>query len=193
MPSPMIHLLVAYEINPKASDSFWVGNIAPDYTNDRQLKDEIHFRNSENRLEELRQLRNKIDKNNPFESGWLLHLFVDKCWDEIMIPAFQQKYKNSSVFHDWFIKYREETALASFYLYHHMEWSPQIWTQILNADLSIITSELPIIQYEAEWYRDVLYRRHSESNNNLLSKEYTEEQLLDFSRKTARQYIEWLR
>lgn len=74
-----------------------------------------------------------------------------------------------------------------------MEWSPQIWTQILNADLSIITSELPIIQYEAEWYRDVLYRRHSESNNNLLSKEYTEEQLLDFSRKTARQYIEWLR
>lgn len=108
MPSPMIHLLVAYEINPKASDSFWVGNIAPDYTNDRQLKDEIHFRNSENRLEELRQLRNKIDKNNPFESGWLLHLFVDKCWDEIMIPAFQQKYKNSSVFHDWFIKYKKK-------------------------------------------------------------------------------------
>ena len=193
MPSPMIHLLVAYEINPKAPDLFWVGNIAPDYTNDRQLKDEIHFRNSTNRLETIRQLRNRIDNNNPFESGWLLHLFVDKCWDEIMIPAFQQKYKNSSALHDWFIKYREETALASFYLYHHMDWSPQIWAQILNADLSIITSELPITQYEAEWYRDALYRRHSESNNNSLSQEYTEEQLLDFSRKTAHKYMEWLR
>lgn len=38
MPSPMIHLLVAYEINPKAPDLFWVGNFAPDYINDRQKK-----------------------------------------------------------------------------------------------------------------------------------------------------------
>lgn len=193
MPSPMIHLLVANEITPKAPDLFWVGNFAPDYTNDRQLKDEIHFRNSANRLESLRELRNKIDNNNPFESGWLLHLFVDKCWDEIMIPAFQDKYKNSSAFQDWFVKYREETALASFYLYHHMDWVPQIWNQILNADLSTITLELPITQCEAELYRERLYRRHSESSNNSVSQEYTEEQLLDFSRKTAHQYMEWLR
>lgn len=142
-------------------------------------------------MEALRQLREKIDNNNPFEAGWLLHLFVDTCWDEIMIPAFQNKYKNSSAFEDWFIKYRGETALASYYIYHHMDWAPQIWTQILNADLSTIKSELPITQYDVELYRDRVYRRHSESDKNSVSQEYTEEQVLDFSRETACKYIKW--
>lgn len=192
MPSTMIHLLVAYEINPKAPDSFWVGNFAPDYTNDRQLKDEIHLRNASNRMEALRQFRKKIDNNNPFESGWLLHLFVDACWDENMIPAFQQKYKNNCAYQHWFIKYREEIGLASYYLYHHIDWAPKIWDQILNADLSSMTSVLPITQYESEWYRDRVYQKHSESNFNSISLEYNEEQLLDFSRKTAAKYMKWL-
>ena len=192
MPSPMIHLLVAYEINPKAPDLFWVGNFAPDYTNDRKLKDEIHFRNAANRLEALRQLRKKIGNNNPFELGWLLHLFVDTCWDEEMIPTFQHKYNKNSIIQDWFIKYREETALASFYLYHHMDWAPQIWTEILNTNLFTITTELPITQCEAEWYRDRLYKRHSESNINSASQEYNEEKLLDFSQRTAQKYMEFL-
>lgn len=187
MPSPMIHLLAAYEINPEAPDLFWVGNLVPDYTNDRQLKDEIHFRNASNRMDALSQLRKNINYNNPFESGWLFHLFVDACWDE-KIPVFQQKYRVQ----DWFIKYREETALASFYLYHHMDWAPQVWAQILRADLSNIPSELPITQCEAEGYRDRLYKRHSESKIDSVSMEYNEELLLDFSRKTAYKYREWI-
>ena len=193
MPSTMIHLLVAYELKPKAPDLFWVGNFAPDYTNDRQIKDEIHLRNAVNRLEALRELRKKITDNNPFESGWLLHLFVDACWDEIMIPAFQQKYKNNSDYQDWFIKYREETALASYYLYHHIDWAPQIWNQILNADLSAVTSELPMTQYEIEGYRERVYKRHLESNLNSVSIEYDKDQLLDFSRRTALRYRDWIK
>ena len=185
----MVHLLVAYEINPTALASFWVGNFAPDYTNNRQLKDEIHFRNAFNRMEALKQLRENINNNNPFEAGWLLHLYVDACWDEIMISAFQKKYR----IQDWFIKYREETALASFYLYHHMDWAPKVWAQILKADLSHIPSELPITQCEAEWFRDRLYRRHSESKIDSISSEYTEEVLLDFTRKTAYRYGEWMK
>jgi len=188
MPSPMVHLLAAYEISPEASDSFWVGNIAPDYTNDRQLKDKIHFRNTSNRMEALKQLRENMNDNNPFEAGWLLHLFVDACWDEIMIPAFQRKYS----IHDWFIKYREETALASFYLYHHMDWAPKVWAQILKADLSGIPLDMPITQYEAEWFRDRLYKRHSESKIDSVSLEYKQELLLDFSRKTADKYREFM-
>ncbi|MDP4182577.1 MAG: hypothetical protein Q8942_15995 [Bacillota bacterium] len=191
MPSTMIHLLAAYEINPKALDLFWVGNFAPDFTNDRQLKDEIHFRNASNRMEALNQLRKKIDDNDPFETGWLLHLFVDACWDEIMIPAFQKKYINDGDCQNWFIKYREETSLASYYLYHHSDWAPKIWAQILNADLSIIKSELPITQNDIEWYRERVYKRHSESDINSVSLEYNAEQLIDFSRKTARKYLEW--
>ncbi len=191
MPSPMIHLLVAYEINPEAPDLFWVGNFAPDYTNERHLKDEIHLRNVPDRMEALRQLRKKIAQNNPFEAGWLLHLFVDACWDEIMIPTFQAKYKNNSAVQDWFTKYREETILASFYLYHHLDWAASIWAQIIKADLSRISSKLPITQNEAEWYRERVYRRHLESKIDSVSLEYQEAQLLKFSRSTALKYLEW--
>jgi hypothetical protein len=193
MPSTMIHLLAAHEVSPKAPDLFWVGNFAPDYTNDRPFKDGIHFRNASNRMEALKQLRKKIDNDNPFECGWLLHLFVDACWDEKMIPAFQQKCKENGTFEHWFTKYREETGLASYYLFHHTDWASELWAQILKADLSIISkSELPITQHEMELFRDRVYKRHSESNINSVSLEYKEEQLLDFCRKTARKYMEWL-
>ncbi|KNY25650.1 hypothetical protein [Pseudobacteroides cellulosolvens] len=192
MPSTMIHLLAAYEINPEASDLFWVGNFVPDYTNDRKFKDEIHFRNTSNRMEALRQLRKKIDNNNPFETGWLVHLFVDACWDEIMIPAFKEKYINNSACENWFVKYREETGLASYYLYHHIDWAPRIWAQIINADLSVIKTELPITQYDMDSYRERVYKRHSESNINSISLEYNEEKIFNFCKNTARKYMEWL-
>ena len=91
----MIHLQVAYIINANAPDLFWVANFAPDYTNDRALKDEIHLRNESDRMEALGQLKKKINMNDPFEAGWLLHLFVDACWDATMIPAFKKKYENN--------------------------------------------------------------------------------------------------
>ena len=188
MPSPMIHLFAAYKTNPEAPDSFWVGNLAPDYINDRQLKDELHFRNSLNRMEALRQFKQKINIDNSFEAGWLLHLFVDACWDEIMISAFKKKYSSK----DWFIKYREETALASFYLYHHMDWAPKVWAQIVKADLSNIPSTLPIPQCEAELYRDRLYKRHSESKKDSVSLEYNEELLSNFCKRTADNYSKWI-
>jgi hypothetical protein len=184
----MIHLLVAYQISPKEPDSYWLGNIAPDYTNNRQLKDQFHFRNTSGRMPALRQLKEKIDINNPFGCGWLLHLFVDACWDEIMIPVFQQKYMSQ----DWFLKYRRETALASFYLFHHMDWTCQIWTQILNADFSRNDQEFPVSQYEVDRYRDQVYKRHSESNADSVSLEYREDLLLSFSLTTAHRYRQWL-
>lgn len=69
MPSTMIHLLIAHELRPDAEDLFWVGNFAPDYTNDRLLKDAIHFRNSSDCWEALNQLKSIIDSKNPFEAG----------------------------------------------------------------------------------------------------------------------------
>lgn len=192
MPSPMIHLLVAYYANPKAPDLFWVGNIAPDYMNDRQYKDEIHLRNASNRMESLGQLRKGFVDINPFEIGWLLHLFTDACWDETMIPAFQQKHKDARTFEDWFVKYREQTLSASFYLYHHCTWTHQIWAQILNADLTYISSKLPITRHDAEGFRDRVYKRHFESDQNSASLEYREDLLFDFSQKTARKFMEWL-
>ena len=192
MPSLMIHLLTAYEVNKNGSDLFWIGNFAPDYINDRKTKDTVHFRDSSNRLESLNKLKNEIDSNNQFESGWLLHLFVDSCWDEKMITAFKAKYKFDDTTQDWFIKYREETSLASYYLYHKYEWTSKMWEQILNADLSSLNSNLPVTQSDIKGYIERIYKRHSESDINSVSTEYSEEIIVEFAKNTAKLYIEWI-
>lgn len=191
MPSAMIHLLIAHEVDPKAPDLFWFGNFAPDYMDYRPFKDQIHFRNAPNRLEALTQFKKTIDMKNPFEAGWLLHLFADACWDEFEIPTFQQKYEKILDSQQWFVKYREEINLASFYLYHHIDWAPHIWARILKADLSSVSSRLPITQDESALYRARVHKRHLKSDLNSVSLEYDEKQIFGFSRDTAHKYIEW--
>lgn len=192
MPSPMIHLLVAHEVNPNAPALFWVGNFAPDYVNERELKDKIHFRDSLNRLGALSKLRNEIDISNPFEEGWLLHLFTDLCWDEQQIPLFKEKCKKNNTISDWFIDYRKETTLASFYIYHNFDWSSHVWSKILNANLQTLSSTLPVTQADIELYRERLYKRHSDSTSTSYSFEYHKELLTQFSKETAKKYVKWL-
>ena len=43
MPSTMIHLLVARAAEPAAPLDFYLGSFAPDYTNERALKDHIQI------------------------------------------------------------------------------------------------------------------------------------------------------
>jgi len=76
MPSTGIHLLVAHSIEPEAQNLFWIGNFAPDYTNDRELKDKIHLRDTRDRWNSLEKLYLDIDKNNIFNIGWFLHLLL---------------------------------------------------------------------------------------------------------------------
>lgn len=192
MPSVMIHLLTAYEVNKNGSDLFWIGNFAPDYINNRKLKDKVHFRDSADRLYSLNKLKREIDFNNQFETGWLLHLFVDSCWDKEMIPAFKRKYQFEETNPDWFLQYRAETSLASYYIYHKYEWSVKMWEQILTADLSVINSNLPVTQADIKDYMERLYKRHSESDVNSISNEYSEETVINFAKNTAEKYIKWI-
>lgn len=191
MPSTMIHLLTAYEVKKEAPDLFWVGNFAPDYVNEREFKDKIHFRDCINRLESLKELKNKIDINNPFEEGWLLHLFADLCWDEEVISLFKENHIKSGDSSDWFLKYRTETSLASYALFHSLEWSPKIWQQILNADLSEIRKTLPVTAEDISSFRIRVYQRHLETKTNF-SLLYTEEMIKEFAKKTALKYLNWI-
>lgn len=191
MPSAMIHLLIAHEVDPNGPDLFWFGNFAPDYTDYRPLKDHIHFRNAANRLEALRQFKDTIDMENPFEAGWLLHLFADACWDTLEVSAFQQKYGEALGSPQWFLKYREEINLASFYLYHHIYWAPHVWDQILRADLTAIPSRLPLTQEESDSFRTRVHKRHFESDKGSISLEYDDQKIFDFVRNTAQKYLQW--
>lgn len=89
----MIHLSVAHEIAPNAQGLFWVGNFAPGYTNDRDFKSRIHLRSEPDRWAALKDLYATINQECPFEQGWFLHLFVDACWDNTYITAYNTNLK----------------------------------------------------------------------------------------------------
>jgi hypothetical protein len=187
----MIHLLTAHEINPAAPDLYWVGNFAPDFTTERQQKDTIHLRNISNRFEALGQLRATLDPDNPFEMGWLLHLFTDLCWDQEIIPKYQQDFEKQYPGQPWFFRYREEIGLASYYLSHHLDWAASIWARIKAADLSAVSSVLPVTSVELEEYRDRVYRKHTESDPASVSTYFTESAVHRFARETAAKFKEW--
>lgn len=191
MPSTMIHLLTAYEVKKEAPDLFWVGNFAPDYINDRYEKDKVHFRNCVNRISVLNEFKTKININNPFEEGWLLHLFVDNFWDEEVISKFKENHKKDNDTSEWFLKYRNETSIASFSLFHSLPWSKKIWNQILKADLSKIHSSLPINEEDISLFIKRVYKRHCESENTSSSL-YTEDMITSFAKITAKRYLSWI-
>ena len=190
MPSTMIHLLVAHEIQPEASGLFLVGNFAPDYTNNRGLKDKIHLRDTANRRSSLKKLYSEIDKENDFETGWFLHLFVDSCWDEEQYNEYKNWYEAKQ--DGWFLCYREEIGFASYYLYHHLPWSEETWNLIKQTQLSEIKTSLPIVLDEIERYRDISAGRHSESDPNITPKFFTADKIKDFSENTVNKYREWV-
>lgn len=191
MPSTMIHLLTAYEVKKEAPDLFWVGNFAPDYINDRVEKDKIHFRDCSDRIAALYNLKKQINMNNPFEEGWILHLFVDNYWDKEVISLFKENHKKANESSDWFLKYRNETSIASFSLFHTVSWSKKIWAQILKADLSQLNSTLPAKEEDMKVFIERVYKRHSE-NKPEPSLLYTEEMIADFAKRTAEKYRKWI-
>lgn len=191
MPSTMIHLLVAHEIEPEAPDFFWVGNFAPDYTNDRELKDKIHLRDKADRWILLDELYTNINKENSFERGWFLHLFVDTCWDEKLLIEYKNWFESINKDDNWFLSYRNEIGLATYYLYHNLTWSRKIWDLIKYAQLSDINTSLPITLAQNEWYRDRVVSKHSESDSTQSPKFFIMDKLTDFSQITVNRYKEW--
>ena len=132
MPSSMIHLSVAKKYNPNSEITFYIGNLAPDSISDMNIKHEIHLRDVPNRETALKDfiLNSKYLKNSFFE-GIVLHLFADWKWDiQFMLP-FSQRSGDG-----WFPKYRNEIGLASAYLYHHTNWSIELWKKMDSFDIS---------------------------------------------------------
>ena len=137
-------------------------------------------------------MRDKIDMENPFERGWLLHLFTDACWDEHELMEYKSYAESFGNAENWFSGYRNEIGLATYYLYHHLPWAKQVWDLIKNADLSMINTSLPISQSDAGWYRDRVVARHFESEANIKPEFFTHDKILNFSQNTAARYKAWL-
>ena len=191
MPSTMIHLLAAYELEPAGTGLFWVGNFAPDYASDRVLKDKIHLRDTEDRIGALRTLYQSIDKNNDFERGWFFHLFTDACWDESVFLECRDYFISLGNEENWFSQYRNEIGLASYYLYHSLPWAKEMWQVIADTQLDKIETSLLITPVENSGYRDRVCARHIESPPDIPPKFLLDEKITAFVDAVIDKYKKW--
>lgn len=159
MPSTMMHVKTALNVNPNASTLFLIGNIIPDAIRGRKAKDKSHYRDVMNRSEALKKFARSIDKEDDFHKGVLLHLFLDWKWDEGPFRQFGEERKNE----DWFPMYRREIDLSGSWMFHHMDMD-KIWDSMLGYDESEFGRFKGIAPNEMKGYLQFLYQWFLENN-----------------------------
>jgi hypothetical protein len=185
----MIHLAVAHEYDGNGDGLFYFANMAPDYTDARAIKDIIHLRDKPDREAALRELRQTLDLENPFELGWLLHLFTDWQWDTRVIPRYRDAYTGDG---NWFLAYRPELGRISFKLFREEPWAREVWEKIGAAELNdtySLTRSLPV-PLELGWFARRVRARHERGGDE--PKYFTVEFTENFARETAERFREWL-
>lgn len=125
MPTYMIHLFVAKKVNPNAKLDFYIGSLAPDFVSDKENKKINHLRNVSDMGAALREFARKTDTENEYLKGFLLHLFVDWKWNDLILPDFVQKSGD-----DWYKKYMVEVDLSESYAFYNTEWAYELWEQM---------------------------------------------------------------
>ena len=192
MPSTMIHLMVAREVEPHADALFWVGNFAPDCIVEREQKDPIHLRDQPDRWAALERLREALNKSDPLARGWLLHLFADSCWEETQLKLYQAWHAAAHPGESWFLPYRAEISRVTFHLYHALAWGREIMDEIAQADLENWRGKLPVAIAPIDLYRRRVVERHTKSDPEEEPLFYKRDALDDFARETADKYLRWI-
>ena len=192
MPSTMIHLMVAREVEPAGGALFWVGNFAPDCVTEREKKDPLHLRDRVDRWAALAELREVLGADDPLARGWLLHLYTDTCWDARQIGLFRAWHARENPGEHWFLPYRAEIARATFWLYRALPWAEDVMGEIAEADLSAPRAALPVPVELIDWYRARVVERHTGSEPDSAPLFYNRAGLDAFARETAERYREWM-
>ncbi len=178
----MIHLLVAREIPGGDAPLFCLGSLAPDYLSRREEKDAVHLRREPDRYQALLRLAEQLDRKDPFEAGWLVHLLADLRWDTEVIPVFRGSLPPEA---DWFPLYRKECHRAGYALYHSRPWSRKAMEDVLEVDLNALHTGLTIDLPALEAFRRMLVRKHEESPADSRSTAFPPELLERFARETG--------
>ncbi len=138
MPAAMMHLNTALAYREDADPLFLIGNLAPDCLDIREFKDRTHFRSSPDRKGDLCSLRDRTDRNDSFELGVLLHLFLDYKWDHITENDFRHVFFPDGVFR--FQYYRGQIHKISACLYYASEKNAKLWETLCNRLIYTSTS-----------------------------------------------------
>lgn len=153
MPSALIHVYTGKLFKDDPSVPFYIGTLAPDCIKEREQKDLLHLRLSDDRERDLAELARKLDLSDQFQLGALLHLYTDWLWDE----GPQTDHKNSYTGETWFPDYRQEINLASCYMFHHFDWAPDLWDAMDACPDALISS---LDDYPVEKIRAYLAHNH---------------------------------
>ena len=178
----MIHLLTAREVPGGTQPLFCLGSLAPDYVSDRERKDALHLRREPDREAALLHLRDRLDPENPFEAGWLLHLLADLDWDTKVIPAYRATLPAEA---DWFPLYRRECHRAGYALYHSLPWCRETMKSILALDLGRLETSLDLDLPALDAFRRMLARKLEESPADSRSDAFPPARLAAFARETG--------
>lgn len=185
MPGLMIHLMFAKRVEPKGSNLFYLGNIAPDAVPGRELKDITHFRTISYGQRERELVKIKKSVKTDFENGMFLHLYLDWKWDEGVIDKFREEVKDG-----WFLKYRRELATAGNFAYHNSDWAKQIWQVLESVESSeygevehVTRCELNEFVFAShDWLKDYVGHESSHFSNKFVN---------DFLDNVTDEYFAW--
>jgi len=188
MPSALIHLVTGKKFLPDAGAAFLVGTLAPDCIKERQEKDLLHFRLSEDRRADLLSLLKRYGTKDEFLLGVILHLYTDLCWDE----GPQTKHKNSYTGETWFKDYRQEINLASCYIYHNCQGSKEMWEKIMDCPESSYASAP---EYPPEKIRAYLEHSYEYISTHEIgpSAAFPPNEVELFCARCAAEFAEWLK
>lgn len=188
MPSTMSHLQAAKAYDDNASTLFYLGTVAPDVIDIREIKDKTHFRDIHERDRQAALVKFAMlnDLKDDFIKGIVFHLFCDYYWDIGPMTIFTKQYSGSN----WFYDYRAEISIAGSWLFHNMPWAPSLWNEMCNYDIPFEQSVCCITR---ENLRAFLTRNRSWHTKTIFepSNIFTPEILEEYSVSTAEKFIPW--
>jgi hypothetical protein len=191
MPSQMIHFLTTKYYRPEALPLLYIGCVAPDCRDVRELKQKSHLRYlpQEERLAALAEKARGYDMGNDFQFGIILHLYTDFKWDTGPMQYHKDTYKGDT----WFKDYRHEINTASVNLYHTLDWAPSVWSEIMKVPPEMYSSENDEFPTEdIKKYLDFSLRYHRDAPSWPESGFYSSEYINRFAIDTAESFRIWL-
>ncbi|MBE6713106.1 MAG: hypothetical protein E7580_06260 [Ruminococcaceae bacterium] len=191
MPATMMHLYAAHVLNPKGSDSYFLGSILPDCVDaHRELKDHLHFRDvpPESRLQSLIRFGKALDLTRDFDFGALYHFYLDYLWDNGPQKAHRKMHGEEN----WFPDYRKELHCAGSRTAQRMPWSKELWHRLHKPAPELYANTMDLPEDEIHAFLEFNFHWHTEET--LPESEVFTDDLVDsFIRRSCTAFAVFLR
>ncbi len=188
MPCAMMHLQCAKHFNANADIAFYIGNLAPDALDIREIKDKTHLRiYTDGREAMLIRYAKSLDTRDSYQLGTLLHLYADMFWDRGPMKRHQDEYKGDN----WFRDYRNQNRMICSHMFNAKPWAKPLWEKMTQADEKLYSS---VDLFSPSDIKSYLLRNYDWHCNSDLgpATDFTVKTIEDFCRNTAENFKKWI-